>query len=68
MAKLIDLTEIYSLSNSETLRQLVSNVIENDKRFLKDLEDTLSLIINLMRKMFKDGIKIQQLISGDTVY
>lgn len=68
MAKLIDLSAIYGHSNQETITKIISNVFENDKRYIVDFEECLKLILNLLKKNFKDTLKINSLISGDSVY
>ena len=48
--------------------KIIQNVFNNDKRYIKDFEETHNLLLNLLKKMFKDGIKIQSYISGEHVY
>jgi len=58
MAKLIDMAAIYSQSNQETVRKLVENVFENDKRFVQDFKEGIDLMLNLLKKLFKDALRV----------
>lgn len=58
MAKLIDMAAIYSRSNQETVRKLIENVFENDKRFVQDFKEGIDLMLNLLKKLYKDAIRV----------
>ncbi len=47
---------------------MIFNVFENDKRYIVDFEECLNLILNLMKGNFKSCLKINSLITGDSVY
>ena len=68
MAKLMDISAIYGQSNKETVMVLIANVFENDKRYVQDFKEGLDLMINLLKKLFKDAVKVNSMIVGDTVY
>lgn len=39
MAKLIDIAAVYGRSNAETVQKIITNVFENDKRFVQDFKE-----------------------------
>lgn len=60
MAKLIDIAAVYHSSNSETVKQLITTVFENQKKFVEDFKETVDQILGLMKWQFKEYVKIHQ--------
>ena len=58
MAKLIDLAAIYGKSNREVTMQIISNVYENDQRYLTDFKETFDLLINVLKNTFGKAFEI----------
>ena len=58
MAKLIDIASIYSQSNKDTVMKLVGSVFENDKRYVQDFKESVDLMLNLLKKLFKEAVKV----------
>lgn len=68
MAKLIDIAAVFGQSNRELVQRIIQNVFDGQKQYIEDFKEGIELIMNRLKKMFSDAIKIQQDISGDTVY
>ena len=58
MAKLMDIAAIYSQSNEETVKKLISNVFENDKRYIQDFKESVDLMLTFFKKAFKESLKV----------
>jgi hypothetical protein len=67
MAKLIDIASVYGKSNRDTVQKIISNVFENDKRFVQDFKECVDMLLNLIKKMFKEYQKIQSMIKGEYI-
>jgi hypothetical protein len=58
MAKLIDIAAIYGQSNNEIVMTLIGNVFENDLRYVQDFKEGLDTMLNLLKRLFKDAVKM----------
>ena len=58
MPKLVDLAAIYGKSNSQIVASIISNVFENDKRYVVDFKEGIEMLINLIKKTFKEYHRI----------
>lgn len=67
MAKLYDIVAIFGESNPETVKQIVSRVFENDKRYVQDFGDSVGQIITMLKKTFATSLKISDMVAGDAV-
>ena len=67
MPKLVDLAAIYGKSNSQIVASIISNVFENDKRYVVDFKEGIEMLINLIKKTFKEYHRIQTIIKGEYV-
>lgn len=67
MAKLYDLAAVYGPSNQQQVRQLLSNVFENDMRFLAEYKESVDMMITLLKKCFNAALKVTEMTNGDTV-
>ncbi len=54
MAKLIDIAAVYGQSNLQTVQNIISNVFENDKRYVQDFKECVDMLINLIKKTFRE--------------
>src|SRR5438067_1092546 len=68
MAKLMDIAAIYSQSNSDTVKKLIENVFENDKRYIQDFKESVDLMLTFFKKAFKESLKVNQMLNGEWVY
>lgn len=58
---------MYGPQNVEVVKKLISNVFENDMRFLQDFKDSVDLIITLLKKCFNAALKVTEMTNGDSV-
>jgi hypothetical protein len=58
---------VYGPQNVEVVKKLISNVFENDMRFLQDFKDSVDLIITLLKKCFNAALKVTEMNNGDSV-
>jgi len=58
---------VYGPQNVEVVKKLISNVFENDMRFLQDFKDSVDLIITLLKKCFNAALKVTEMTNGDSV-
>jgi len=52
MAKLYDISAVYGESNQTVVKQLISNVFDNDMRYVEDFKDSVDVIITMFKKSF----------------
>jgi hypothetical protein len=52
MPKLFDLAAIYGLSNPSAVKRLISNVFENEKRYIQDFKESVDMARTLLRTLF----------------
>lgn len=67
MAKLIDLAAVYGKSNKDTVMKIVSNVFDNEKRYVQDFKESIDLLVSLLKTKFKEYQKVQAMIKGDYI-
>jgi len=67
IAKLIDIAAIYGKSNNKQVRFLISNVFEAQPQFLTDFKDAFDMMLNILKKIFKDALRTDQMIKGDAI-
>jgi hypothetical protein len=67
MAKLIDIAAVYGKSNSETVQKIITNVFDNDKRFVQDFKECVDMLVTLIKKTFKEYQKLQSMIKGEYI-
>jgi hypothetical protein len=67
MAKLYDIAAVYGPQNPTQVRQLISNVFENDMRFLGEFKESVDMIITLLKKCFNSALKVTEMTNGDTI-
>jgi hypothetical protein len=52
MPKMFDLAAIYGLSNPSVVKKLISNVFENEKRYIQDFKESIDMARTLLRTLF----------------
>jgi hypothetical protein len=67
MAKLYDIAGIYGPQNPEAVSKLISNVFENDMRFIADYKESVDAIMTLLKKSFNAAFKVTEMVKGDAV-
>jgi hypothetical protein len=67
MAKLIDIPAIYGKSNPKTVQTLLTNVFDNEKKFVQDFKETFDLLVGLMKTRFKEYSKVKAMIMGEYI-
>jgi hypothetical protein len=68
MAKLYDLAAIYGPSNPKCVKLMISNVFENENRYVADFKETVDTMIALLKKLFSTSIKVTDMVSGSVIY
>ena len=67
MAKLLDLAAIYGSSNHRQVSQLITNVFEYQPLYLEDFKDAFDMMLNILKRIFKDALRTDQMIKGDAI-
>ena len=67
MAKLFDIAAIYGNSNEPLVRTLMDNVFENEPRYLTDFKEAFDMMLNVLKRIFKDALRTDQMIKGDAI-
>lgn len=67
IAKLFDIAAVYGPQNPKQVKLLISNVFDNDLRFLQDFKESVDMIITLLKKCFNAALKVTEMINGDAV-
>ena len=68
MAKLYDIVAIYGQSNPETVKTIVNNVFENDRRYVQQFGESVGMMITMLKKVFSTSVKVSELISGQSFF
>jgi len=68
MAKLFDLAAIFGPSNPKSVKIMISNVFENEKRYVADFKESVDTMIALLKKLFATSIKVTEMVSGSVIY
>lgn len=66
-AKLLDIAAIYGQSNHRQVRQLIEGIFEIEPRLLAEIKDSFDMMLNIMKKIFKDALRTDQMIQGDAI-
>ena len=62
IAKIYDIIAVYGQSNPETVKSIVENVFENDKRYVTDFKDGVDTIISMLKKSFSASLKVPDMM------
>lgn len=66
-AKLLDIAAIYGQSNHKHVKTLISNILEIEPKLLIDLKDSFDMMLNIMKRIFKDTLRTEQMLKGDAI-
>ena len=66
IAKLLDIAAIYGASNSQIVSRMIENLFEQEPRYALDFKDCFSMMINMFKRIFKDALRTDQMMHGDT--
>ena len=67
ITKLYDIIAIYGHSNESIVQSIVTNVFENDKRFLADFKQGVDTIVTMLKKSFSACLRVSDMIDGQDV-
>lgn len=67
IAKLYDLAAVYGPSNPQAVTKLISNVFENDLRYVQEFKDSVDTIITCLKKCFNAALKVTEMTCGDSI-
>lgn len=67
VAKLFDIAAVFGQSNPDVVKIIVSNVFENDKRFVEEFKESVDSILSMFKKCFTTSLKIADMIRGDMI-
>jgi hypothetical protein len=62
MPKLFDIAAIYGMSNPKVVKLLISNVFENEKRYVKDFKDSVDLARILLKTLFNKSRLVTEMV------
>ena len=65
--KLLDIAAIYGQSNSTQVQALIQNVLESQPKYQNDFKDAFDMMLNIFKRTFKDALRCDQMISGDSI-
>ena len=66
IAKLLDIAAIYGSSNQGAVNSLMNNVFEFVPKIQSDFKESFDMMINIFKRIFKDALKCDQMINGDS--
>jgi CII-binding regulator of phage lambda lysogenization HflD len=66
-ANLLDIAAIYGQSNHKQVKTLIENVFEIEPKLLVDLKESFDMMLNIMKRIFKDALRTDQMIQGDSI-
>ena len=49
------------------MRQIIENVFESDPRFMSELKEAFDMMLSAFKRIFKDALRTDQMITGDTI-
>lgn len=67
IAKLLDIAAIYGACNNQIVKEMIENLFEQEPRYAADFKDCFSMMINMFKRIFKDALRTDQMIQGDTI-
>jgi len=68
MAKLMDTAAVYGWSNPKQTKSLIENVFEGVPKYQQDFKEAFDMILNALKRSFKDAIKVDEMIRGDATF
>lgn len=67
VAKLLDIAAIYGSSNPKAVNGLIQNVFEFIPQIQNDFKEAFDMMINIFKRIFKDALRCDQMIKGDSI-
>lgn len=67
MAKLLDLAAIFGRSNTKQVQSLIENVFEGVPKYQADFKDAFDMMLNALKRCFKDALKVDEMLRGDAI-
>ena len=67
MAKLFDISAIYGSSNKALVSSMMESVFTNEPRFQQDFKEAFDMLLNTLKRIFKDALRTDQMIKGDAI-
>ena len=67
VAKLIDLAAVYGHSNNPLVTQIITNVFEFEPKLLNEFKEAFDMMLNIMKRIFKDALRTDQMVNGDVL-
>ena len=67
MAKLFDIAAIYGSCNRQLVASMMDSLFETEPRFQSDFKETFDMMLNVLKRIFKDALRTDQMIKGDAI-
>jgi hypothetical protein len=67
LPKLFDLAAIYGSSNQSLVSSLMQNVFDSEPRYQSDFKEAFDMLLNVLKRIFKDALRTDQMIRGDAL-
>jgi len=67
MPKLFDIAAIFGLSNPSVVKRLISNVFENEKRYIQDFKDSIDMARVCLKTLFNKSRQVSEMVRGELV-
>jgi hypothetical protein len=67
MAKLFDICAIYGSSNPALVSSMMESIFANEPRFQQDFKEAFDMLLNSLKRIFKDALRTDQMIRGDAI-
>jgi hypothetical protein len=68
MAKLFDIAAIYGSSNRPQVTLLMDSIFEGQPRFQQDFKEAFDMMLNVLKRIFKDALRTDQMLKGDAIF
>jgi hypothetical protein len=66
-AKLVDLAAIYGKTNADVVKRVAEAAVDADPRLLDDLREAFDMAVTVLKRVFKDALRADQLILGEAI-
>ena len=47
---------------------MMNSIFENEPRFQTDFKETFDMMLNVLKRIFKDALRTDQMIKGDAIH
>lgn len=65
VAKLYDIAAVYGPVNPEVVKKLITNIFENDMRYLSEFGQSADMMTALLKKSFSASLRVTEMVNGD---